>query len=125
MIRSARPFYATAMLLASLPPLFLAAQLARAPSAPVAISNRMGLTLGEDDRHRVVVTSLRSGGIADRDGLAVGDRLTSIAGRPVTGLAAVRKLVRAPGRCAIALTLDRHGISYRAIIWQCGKTGVG
>ncbi len=124
MIWSARSFYATAILLASLPPL-LATQLERAPSAPAAVSNRMGLTLGEDDRHRIVVTSLRSGGMADRNGIRVGDQLTGISGRPVTALTAVRKLVRAPGHCAMPLMLDRHGIPYRAIIWQCGKTGAG
>ncbi|MEC3912421.1 PDZ domain-containing protein [Sphingobium sp. CR2-8] len=124
MIWSARPFYATAMLLASLPPL-LATQWVRAPSAPAAVSNRMGLTLGEDDRHRVVVTSLRSGGSADRQGIKVGDQLTGIAGRPAVALEAVRQLVHAPGHCAMPLMFDRHGIPYRTIIWQCGRTGVG
>lgn len=112
------------MLLASLPSL-LFTQLERAPSAPAAVSNRMGLTLGEDDRHCIVVTSLRSGGIADRHGIRVGDQLTSISGRQVAALVAVRKQVRVPGHCAIPLTLDRHGIPYRAIIWQCGKASIG
>lgn len=112
------------MLLASLPPL-LVTQWGRAPSAPAVVSDRMGLTLGEDDQHRIFVTSLRSGGGGDRHGIIVGDRLTGIAGRPAVALEAVRKLVRAPGHCAMPLILDRHGIPYRAIIWQCGRTGVG
>lgn len=124
MIWSARPFYAIAMVLAALPPL-LATRWERAPSAPAVVSTRMGLTLGQDDRHRIVVTSLRSGGMADRDGIRVGDQLTGMAGRPVAALAVVRKLVHAPGRCAMPVIFDRHGIPYRAIIWQCGKTGVG
>ena len=124
MIWSARPFYAVAILLASFAPL-LATRLERAPSAPTAVSDRMGLTLGEDDRHHIVVTSLRSGGVADRDGIAVGDQLTGMAGRPATTLEAVRRLVRAPGHCAMPLMLVRHGIPYRAIIWQCGKASIG
>ena len=103
----------------------LATRLERAPSSPTAVSDAMGLTLGEDDRHRIVVTSLRSGGIADRHGIQVGDQLTGMAGRPTVTLEAARKLVRAPGHCAMPLMLDRHGIPYRAIIWQCGKAGIG
>ncbi|RJG54846.1 hypothetical protein D0Z70_10765 [Sphingobium terrigena] len=124
MIWSARPFYAAAIVLASFAPL-LATRLARAPSSPTAVSDAMGLTLGEDDRHRIVVTSLRSGGIADRHGIQVGDQLTGMAGRPMVTLEAARKLVRAPGHCTMPLMLDRHGIPYRAIIWQCGKASIG
>jgi hypothetical protein len=123
MIWSARPFYAVAMLLAALPPL-LATRMERAPLAPAAINNRMGLTLGEDDGHRIVVTSLRSGGMADRNGIRVGDQLIRIADRPVVGLAIVRNQFHAPDHCATALTFRRDGISSRSIIWQCRAVGV-
>ncbi len=115
---SPRILYAAAMLLASMPPL-LFARLARPTSAPVIVSGRMGLTLGEDGGHRPVVTSLRSGGPADRAGIAVGDMLRAVAGRPVVGLARARMLIQAREPCVVVLSFDRGGISYRARIWQC------
>lgn len=124
MIWPARSFYASAMLLAAFLPI-VATRCERAPSVPAIVSNRMGLTLGQDDGGHVVVTSLRSGGGADRHGIRVGDRLTGVAGHPVATLTAARKLVHAPHGCTVPLTLNRHGISYRTIIWQCGRTSVG
>jgi predicted metalloprotease with PDZ domain len=124
MIWSARPLYAAAMLLAALPALFVA-RLERAPLAPAVVSYRLGLTLGEDGAHHVVVTSLRSGGVADRDGIKVGDQLTGVAGRSVVALTTARRLVHAPARCALPLMLSRHGVPYRTTIWQCGRSGVG
>ncbi|MBT2189136.1 PDZ domain-containing protein [Sphingobium nicotianae] len=116
-----RLLYAIALLLAA-SPLLLSSRLAR-PLPPDAVTERAGLTLGADPRHRVIVTSLRAGGPADRSGIAVGDELREIAGRRVSGLAMSRQLLEDPARCDLLIDVARQGQLHLASLQQCDKTG--
>lgn len=117
---SRRLLYGLAIPIAATP-LLLSSWLARPVPAPAVATERAGLTLGEGRGRHVIVTSLRSGGPADRSGIVVGDELRDIAGQPITGAVMARRLINSPLRCDIAVDLRRDGLPHVARISQCSK----
>ncbi|BBD97148.1 hypothetical protein SAMIE_1006490 [Sphingobium amiense] len=112
------------MLLAAIP-LILSMRYPRSPAAAVVVSDAMGLTLGEYAGRRVVVTSLRSRGPADRSGIRVGDLLDAVASRRVSGLIEAQRLIQNRLPCGETLHLHHGPIPYEARIWQCRTPGEG
>ena len=106
------------MLLAAIP-LVLSMRYPRSPATAVVVSDAMGLTLGEYYGRRVVVTSLRSRGPADRSGIKVGDMLDAVASRPVSSLTEAQRLIQSGLPCGGMLQLHHGPIPYEARIWQC------
>lgn len=117
-----RLLFTLAILIAASLPL-LSARLALVVARPDLTTDRAGLTLGEKRGPRVVVTSLRIGGPADRGGVAVGDEVNGIAGQPVTSAAMARRLIDDPVNCAVTVDLRRGDKSHVASISQCNKNG--
>ena len=78
---------------------------APAPGPPAWRKGSIGATLADRGASSVVVAEARPGGPAAAAGLAAGDRITSIGGRPVTRAAAARGIVEAAAR-GDALALD-------------------
>ena len=106
--------------LAALPPL-LSPRLAHPMPAPKISPDRAGLTLGSDRARQVVVTSLRTGGPADRSGIQVGDIVRQIGARPAGGVALARRLIDDPARCDIRIETERSGLRHMARLQQCAK----
>lgn len=106
--------------LAALPPL-ISPRLARPMPAPAVITDHAGLTLGSDRKHHVVVTSLRTGGPADRSAIAVGDVLRQIDGKPATSVVLSRRLINSPSHCDIRIEVERAGARHMARLQQCAK----
>ena len=76
-----------------------------------------GLTLGDDGaRAMPVVTSLRSGGRAERAGLRVGDRIVDIDGTPVRSVAMLRSAMRDDPARVVALHVVRGDATWRTAI---------
>lgn len=68
-----------------------------------------GLTAEDSgDGSGIIVTSVQSASAAARAGISVGDRITSIGGHPVTGLAAARNAVLADRRPFIDMQLYHY-----------------
>ncbi len=68
-----------------------------------------GLTAEDSgDGSGIIVTSVQSASAAARAGISVGDRITSVGGHPVTGLAAARNAVFADRRPVIDMQLYHY-----------------
>ena len=106
--------------LAALPPL-ISPRLAHPMPSPKIITDRAGLTLGADRAHQVVVTSLRTGGPADRSGIEVGDIVRQIGTRSASGVALSRRLIDDPARCDVRMEIERSGLRHIARLQQCAK----
>lgn len=106
--------------LAALPPL-LSPRLAHPMPAAEMVRDRAGLTLGADNKHHVIVTSLRTDGPADRSGIAVGDIVRKIASRPASSVSLSRRLINDPARCDVRMEMERHGLRHMARLQQCAK----
>ena len=106
--------------LAAVPPL-ISPRFVHPVTAPKVMADRAGLTLGADKKHHVVVTSLRTGGPADRSGIEVGDIVTQIGSRPAASIALSRRLVNNPAHCDVRIEIDRHGLHHMARLQQCAK----
>lgn len=106
--------------LAALPPL-ISPRLAHPMPSPKIIADRAGLTLGSDGAHQVVVTSLRTGGPADRSGIEVGDIVRLIGTQRASGVALSRRLIDDPARCDVQMEIERSGLRHMARLQQCAK----
>ncbi|CAN5356603.1 hypothetical protein BH10PSE12_BH10PSE12_19550 [soil metagenome] len=113
-------------------PLALAPRIALRSSLPAPVAEPIGLTIADSrdrrDAHaRAVVTSLMSGGLAARAGIAVGDRVLAIGGRPVANADGARADLRpqAPGvvpranACTLRVDLRRGGVPLVATLRRC------
>jgi S1-C subfamily serine protease len=95
------------------------------PTAPrrTVASDQLGLTIADTRLHGAVVTSLRSGGLAERGGLAVGDEIRGVDGHPVRAAAATRYALHQLHGCHISIDLRRGGHRLVATIGRCGREG--
>lgn len=103
-------------------PLTLSGQVGRLRQNPVRPPDSMGLTVADGRRNGPVVTSLRSGGPAERGGIAVGDEVHAIDGHRTHGASAVRRDLRDAHHCRVAIDLRRGGHRLVATVGRCDRT---
>lgn len=103
-------------------PLTLAGHAGRPVKAPEPKSEATGFTVADRHGDMAIVTSLRSGGPAERGGTKVGDEVHAVDGRRTRGAAAVRRDLRQTHRCRVDLDLRRGGHSVVATVGRCGQT---
>jgi C-terminal processing protease CtpA/Prc len=108
--------------------LALAPRIVTHSAAPARRAEPVGLTIADTrDKSgfhgRPVITSLMSGGMAARAGIAVGDHVLAVDGRPVTSADAALADLHAPGSrsggCAIRIDLRRDGAPVVATLHLC------
>jgi len=79
-----------------------------------------GMTLADiGPTHEVVVTSIRTGGLAERSGLAVGDRLQAIGGRHPADWMMARHWLNERASCRIRINFLRDGAPSVATLNRC------
>ena len=79
-----------------------------------------GMTLADmGPSHEVVVTSIRTGGLAERSGLAVGDRLQAIGGRHPADWMMARHWLNERASCRIRINFLRDGAPSVATLNRC------
>lgn len=116
---SYRLLYPLVLLLVATPPL-LSSRLARPVPSARNREDRAGLTLGENRRKTIVVTSLMNGGPAIKAGVVVGDEVRAVDHRRVTTVSMTRSLIDDSARCDPILNLRRGRAALVARLHYCG-----
>lgn len=110
-------------------PLAWGGHAAHPPPQRRAAPEPIGLTVADRRTDTPVITSLRSGGPAERGGIRVGDEVRAVNGHRTHGATAVRRDLKQAPQCRVALDLRRAGHHVVATVGRCerkpGRTGVG
>lgn len=108
------------LLILSASPLALLTQLS--PRAPGAEETRdaSGMTVADiGGTHAVIVTSVQTGGPAERGGVRAGDRLSGIGGRHPADRTIAQYWLNAPGACRMRINFLRGGKPIVATLDRC------
>lgn len=111
-----------AALAVSASPLALGGHATHIPATRRAMPESIGLTVADRRTDMPVITSLRSGGPAERGGIKVGDEVHAVNGHRTRGATAVRRDLKQAPRCHVALDLRRAGHHVVATIGRCEQS---
>jgi hypothetical protein len=116
----ARPLIWAGLLILSASPLIMLIRLPPAHHEAEDMRDASGMTLADiGPAHDVVVTSVRTGGAAERSGMAVGDRLIAIGGRRPADWMVARHWLNDQASCRIRINFLRDGAPIVATLDRC------